>query len=54
MSREKDLLAVQAAYREWLASNPEMLNDQSGTAKEELRLIKLIQTHIEKNKPKSE
>jgi len=54
MSRDKDLLAVQAAYREWLASNPEMLNEQSGTAEEELRLIKLIETHLEKNKPQSE
>lgn len=49
--REKELMEIQAAYREWLESNPSFVNEQSATDEDELRLIQIIETRLQKNKP---
>jgi hypothetical protein len=52
--RDQELKAIQAAYREWLTTNPKFINEQSATDEDELRLLEMIQTRLEKTKQESE
>lgn len=52
--RSEDLKIIQATYSEWLKSNPNWENDQNPKVEDELKLIEMTQTALEKNKPQSE
>ena len=49
--RAEKLKIIQATYSEWLKTNPNWDNDQSPTIEDELKLIQMTQTALEKNKP---
>lgn len=49
--RAEELKIIQATYSEWLKTNPNWDNDQSPTIEDELKLIQMTQTALEKNKP---
>jgi hypothetical protein len=52
--REEELKIIQQTYREWQKTNPKWENEQSASAEDELRLMEMIETALEKNKPQSE
>ena len=49
--RTEELKIIQATYSEWLKTNPQWDNDHSPTIEDELRLIAMTQTALEKIKP---
>jgi hypothetical protein len=49
--REKELKIIQATYSEWVKTNPKWENEQSASVEDELRLMAMIETALEKNKP---
>ena len=49
--REKELQIIQGVYREWVKTNPKWENEQSASVEDELRLMEMIETALEKNKP---
>ena len=49
--RAKELKIIQATYSEWLKTNPQWDNDQSPSIEDELKLIAMTQTALEKIKP---
>ena len=52
--RDQELKEIQAAYREWMSTNPKFINEQSATPEDELRLLEMIRTRLEKTKQESE
>ena len=52
--RDQELKEIQAAYREWMSTNPKFINEQSATPEDELRLLEMIRTRLEKTKQQSE
>ena len=50
--REKELKIIQKVYREWVKTNPNWENEQSASVEDELKLMEMIETALEKNKPK--
>ena len=49
--REKELKIIQDVYREWVKTNPQWENEQSASVEDELKLMAMIETALEKNKP---
>ena len=49
--REKELKIIQEVYREWVKTNPQWENEQSASVEDELKLMAMIETALEKNKP---
>ncbi len=49
--REKELKIIQGVYQEWLKSNPNWENEQSASVDDELKLLEMIDTALQKNKP---
>lgn len=52
--RDQELKEIQTAYREWMSTNPKFINEQSPAPDDELRLLEMIRTRLEKTKPQSE
>jgi hypothetical protein len=49
--REEELKIIQQTYREWEKTNPKWENEQSASVEDELKLMEMIETALEKNKP---